>query len=81
MKNTFTLCIEEQICSLFSCMGMNFGKYCSRFPDSPPPEERSEVSDVQNLSTGKTEVFLPMLWNHCCSAVNIFEQEPLDDSF
>ena len=22
-----------------------------------------------------------MLWNHCCSAVNIFEQEPLDDSF
>ena len=56
MKNTFTLCIEEQICSLFPCMGMNFGKCCSRFPDSPPPEERSEVSNVQNLSTGKTEV-------------------------
>ena len=54
MKNTFTLCIEEQICSLSPCMGMNFGKCCSRFPDSPPPEERSEVSDVQNLST---EVF------------------------
>ena len=28
--------IEEQICSLFPCMGMNFGKCCSRFPDSPP---------------------------------------------
>ena len=53
--------IEEQICSLFPCMGMNFGKCCSRFPDSPPPEERSEVSDVQNLSTGKTEVFY-----QCC---------------
>ena len=61
--------------------GMNFGKCCGRFLDCPPLDDRNEASDIENLSTGKTEVFLPMLWNHCCSAGNIFEQDPLDDPF
>ena len=40
------------------CMGMNFGKCCGSFPDCPPLDDISEASDIENLSTGKTEVFL-----------------------
>ena len=49
--------IEEQIHSPLPHMGLDFGKSSGRFTDCHPLDERSEVNDTLNLSTGKTEDF------------------------
>ena len=61
-----------------SMYGDEFGKcYCCS-PDCPPLVERSEVSDIQNLSTGKTEVYF--FFYQCCGTTAVQQSTSLSRS-